>query len=166
MPNPFNAMLIPYPQIPSGWLIHFVSMYLIMQGGDRLSLLYHRSFKWASTLSNNFECQSFTYLVWKYVTRCDICQSTKYLQWGPTGYATPLSLPVRLWSDIRIDFYNLSTLFSKCFLLCHKIPAAGVHIVCISWHWRIVNSQSEFQFSMPYLIILVLRNIRQLSILM
>ena len=30
MPNPFNAMLTPHPQMPSGCSIHFVSVCLIM----------------------------------------------------------------------------------------------------------------------------------------
>ena len=43
MPNPFNAILTPYPQMPGVQSVHFVSICLIIQLGYRLLLLLHRS---------------------------------------------------------------------------------------------------------------------------
>ena len=40
-------------------------------------------------LTHKFKCQSFACLVREYVGRCNVCQSTKYLQRGPIRYVTP-----------------------------------------------------------------------------
>ena len=82
--------------------------------------------------TNMFECQSFFHLVKEYVGRCYACKRTKYLQRGPIGYVIALCMPVRLWSDIIINFLKLSTFFIKCLLLNSIIPVGEDHIVCIS----------------------------------
>ena len=64
--------------------------------------------------TDKFESQSFSRLVREYVGSCNICQSTKYSQRGPIRYVTPLLVPVRPWSDITMDFLNLSPVFTKC----------------------------------------------------
>ena len=49
MPNPFNTILTPHPQMPGRWSVHFVSICLMMRLRYRLPLLWHRSLTWALT---------------------------------------------------------------------------------------------------------------------
>ena len=101
--------------------------------------------------TDKFDCQSFSCLVREYVGSCDICQRTKYSQRGPIGYVTPLHVPVRLWSDITIDFLKLLLVFTKCSFLYPNIPVGKDHIVCILQVWTIVDRQSGFKFLIPVL---------------
>ena len=84
------------------------------------------------TLTNKFESQSFFHLVKEYVISCDICQSTKYLQRGPIGYVIPLYMPVRLWSNITMDYLKLSLVYTRCSGWYLNICVGEDHIVRIS----------------------------------
>ena len=99
MPNPFNAIVTPYPQMPGVWSVHCVSICLIMQLGYRLLLLYHRSLTWAFTLSSMLEELCKTYKVpYINVNLIDvwnnlyiILSKTTLLFWFPTSSRMTMS---------------------------------------------------------------------------
>ena len=99
--------------------------------------------------SDKFEYQSFSCLVRKYVGSCNICQRTKYSQRGSIRYVIQLHVPFRPWSNITMDFLQMSALFTKCSVLYPKIMGGEDHIVCISRPWTISNKQSGFQVLIP-----------------
>ena len=97
-----------------------------------------RIHKTMKALTDKFECQSFSGLIREYVGTCNICQRTKYLRRGPIGCARPLRMPVRLCSNITMDFLILSLVFTKCSILYPNIPVGEDHLVGVSWLWTIV----------------------------
>ena len=70
----------------------------------------------------------------------------KYLQGGPSGYTTPLNVPVRQASNMTIYVLKLSSAFTKCYVLYPNIPIDEDHIVCILRLRRLVNRQAGFKF--------------------
>ena len=105
--------------------------------------------KTIKALTDKFDCQFFSLLVREYVGTCNICKRTKYSQREPIGYVIPLHMPVRLWSNLTMDFLKLLPIFTKCSLVYPNIPAGEDHMVCIARLWRIVNRQSGFKFLIP-----------------
>ena len=45
-----------------------------------------------------------------------------------------------------MDFFELSPVFTKCFVLYLNIPVGEDHMVCISQLWTIVDKQLGFKF--------------------
>ena len=99
--------------------------------------------------SDKLGYQFFSCLVKEFVGSCYICQSTKYLQRRHIRYITSLHVPVRLWSDITMDFLKLSPVFTKCSVLYPNILLDEDHIVCISRLWTIVNRQLGLKILIP-----------------
>lgn len=49
------------------------------------------------------------------VKRCDICQRNKHISGSPAGLLQPISLPLKVWEEISMDFIEglpLSTGFA------------------------------------------------------
>ena len=65
------------------------------------------------------------------------------------GYVRALHVPVKLWSDLTIDFLKLLQVFNKYSVLYQNIPVGEYHILCISRLWTIVDRQAGFKFLIP-----------------
>lgn len=40
------------------------------------------------------------------VARCNVCQRHKYMAMAPSGLLQPLTLPNKVWEEVKMDFIN------------------------------------------------------------
>ena len=105
-----------------------------------------KTLKW---LTNKFICQPFSRLVKENVASCHTCQQTKYSNKPPIGQVTMLHVPAKGWTDMRIHFLKISSVFTDCFTIYSNIPLEVDHMICFSRLWTIVCRQSGFMFLIP-----------------
>ena len=64
-------------------------------------------------LIHRYQSQSYSALEQSFVDSCNTCQRVKESNKPPLGHLTPLQVPVRPWTDISIDFLQLTPVFIK-----------------------------------------------------
>ena len=87
-----------------------------------LATAHGRVDKTLKSLTDKYICQPFSRLIKQYVPSCNTCQRTKYSNKPPLGQITILHVPAKAWTDITMDFLNMSPVFTYCSTLYPNIP--------------------------------------------